>query len=114
MQIIILILFALTFVVMVWGVASQGWWMAEMSAFFIGASILIRTLGWLGEKVFTNAFVEGACDFLGVALVIGLARGIVIIIDQCRISDTFLQTLEDWITGMSQGHSSTRCSGSKV
>ncbi|WP_299879095.1 YfcC family protein [uncultured Sulfitobacter sp.] len=102
MQIVILILFAATFVVMVWGVSSQGWWMAEMSALFLTSSILIGTLGWLGEKVFTNAFVEGARDLLGVALVIGLARGIVIIMDQGRITDTFLHTFEGWITGMSQ------------
>lgn len=102
MQIFILILFAATFVIMVWGVASQGWWMAEMSALFLGASIIIGTLAWLGEKVFTNAFVEGARDLLGVALVIGLARGIVIIMDQGRITDTFLYTFEGWITGMSQ------------
>lgn len=101
-QSIILILFAATFIVMVWGVSSQGWWMAEMSALFLGASIVIGTLGWLGEKVFTSAFVEGARDLLGVALVIGLARGIVIIMDQGRITDTFLYTFEGWITGMSQ------------
>lgn len=102
MQGVILILFTATFVMMVWGVSSQGWWMAEMSALFLGASIIIGTLGWLGEKVFTDAFVEGARDLLGVALVIGLARGIVIIMDQGRITDTFLHTFEGWITGMSQ------------
>ncbi len=102
MQWVILILFAATFGVMVWGVSSQGWWMAEMSALFLGAAIVIGTLGWLGEKVFTSAFVEGARDLLGVALVIGLARGIVIIMDQGRITDTFLHTFEGWISGMSQ------------
>lgn len=102
MQSVILILFAATFVVMVWGVSSKGWWMAEMSALFLGASIVIGTLGWLGEKVFTTAFVDGARDLLGVALVIGLARGIVIIMDQGRITDTILHTFEGWITGMSQ------------
>ncbi|WP_299031498.1 YfcC family protein [uncultured Sulfitobacter sp.] len=101
-QSLILILFAATFVAMVWGVSSQGWWMAEMSALFLAASIVIGTLGWLGEKVFTNAFVDGARDLLGVALVIGLARGIVIIMDQGRITDTFLHTFEGWITGMSE------------
>ncbi|WP_390910417.1 YfcC family protein [Pseudosulfitobacter sp. SM2401] len=102
MQIVILILFAATFVAMVWGVSSQGWWMAEMSALFLGASIVIGILGWLGEKAFTDAFVTGARDLLGVALVIGLARGIVIIMDQGRITDTFLHTFEGWISGMSQ------------
>lgn len=98
MQGVILILFAATFVVMVWGVSGMGWWMAEMSALFLASSIVIGTLGWLGERAFTNAFVQGAQDLLGVALVIGLARGIVIIMDQGRITDTF----EGWITGMSE------------
>ena len=100
-QIVILLLFAATFAVMVWGVSSQDWWMAEMSALFLGASIVIGVIGWLGEKVFTTAFVDGARDLLGVALVIGLARGIVIIMDQGRITDTILHTFEGWITGMS-------------
>lgn len=101
LQSVILALFAATFAVMVWGVASQGWWMAEMSALFLGASIVIGTLAWLGEKAFTTAFIDGARDMLGVALVIGLARGIVIIMDQGRITDTFLYTFEGWISGMS-------------
>lgn len=100
-QIIILLLFANTFGVMVWGVSSQAWWMGEMSALFLGASILIGVIGWLGEKQFISAFVNGARDLLGVALVIGLARGIVIIMDQGRITDTFLFTFEGWISGMS-------------
>lgn len=101
MQVVILLLFAATFVVMVWGVSSQGWWMAEMSALFLGASIVIGIIAWLGEKAFTAAFVDGARDLLGVALVIGLARGIVIIMDQGRITDTILHTFEGWIAGMS-------------
>jgi uncharacterized ion transporter superfamily protein YfcC len=101
-QIIVLWLFAATFGVMVWGVSTQEWWMAEMSALFLGSSIVIGTIAWLGEKVFTSAFVEGARDLLGVALVIGLARGIVIIMDQGRITDAFLHTFEGWISGMSE------------
>lgn len=41
-------------------------------------------------------------DLLGVALVIGLAHGIVIIKDQGQITDTFLHTFKGWITGMSE------------
>ena len=99
-QQLILVLFGATFVVMVWGVASQGWWMAEMSALFLASAILVGLVGWLGEKPFTSAFVDGARDLLGVALVIGLARGIVVIMDQGKITDTILHTFEGWITGM--------------
>lgn len=100
-QQIILILFAATFGAMIWGVASQGWWMAEMSALFLAAAIVIGTIGWLGEKPFTSAFVDGARDLLGVALVIGLARGIVVIMDNGMITDSILHTFEGWISGIS-------------
>ena len=100
-QQIILILFGLTFAVMIWGVSSQGWWMAEMSALFLASSIVIGVVGWLGEKVFTAACVDGARGLLGVALVIGLARGIVVIMDTGMITDTILHYFEGKITGMS-------------
>ena len=100
-QTLILILFGATFAVMIWGVSSQGWWMAEMSALFFAAAIVIGIVGWMGEKPMTEAFVGGARDLLGVALVIGLARGIVVIMDKGMITDTILHTFEGWITGMS-------------
>ncbi|WP_373236263.1 YfcC family protein [Cohaesibacter celericrescens] len=100
-QSIILIVFGATFAVMIWGVSSQGWWMAKMSALFLGSSIVISFIGWLGEKKMTAAFVDGARDLLGVALVIGLARGIVVIMDNGMITHTILHYFEGKISGMS-------------
>ena len=100
-QSLVLILFAATFAVMIWGVASQGWWMAEMSALFLAASIVIGFVAWIGEKPFVEAFVNGARDLLGVALIIGLARGIVVIMDAGRITDTILNASEGAIAGYS-------------
>ncbi len=99
-QQLILVMFGATFVAMVWGVAIQGWWMAEMSALFLASAIAVGLVAWMGEKPFTTAFVDGARDLLGVALVIGLARGIVVIMDQGKITDTILNAFEGWITGM--------------
>ena len=86
----ILILFAATFIAMIWGVSSQGWWMARMGALFLGAAIVIGLIGRLGEKRLTGAFIDGARDLLGVALVIGLARGIVVVMENGLIADTIL------------------------
>lgn len=98
-QKIILLVFAATFAVMIWGVSSQDWWMARMGALFLGSAIVIGLIGRLGEKKLTGSFVDGARDLLGVALVIGLARGIVVIMEQGLIADTILnaaaQTLSD-------------------
>jgi uncharacterized ion transporter superfamily protein YfcC len=100
-QKIVLILFALTFALMIWGVSSQGWWMAEMGALFIGAALVVGGVAWMGEKPFVAAFLNGARDLLGVALIIGLARGIVVIMEQGRISDTILFNSEQAIQGLS-------------
>ncbi|UCV00875.1 YfcC family protein [Acidovorax radicis] len=100
-QKLILILFGATFAAMVWGVALRGWWMAEMSALFLVSAIAVGLVDWMGEKPFTTAFVDGSRELLGVALVIGLARGIVVIMDQGKITDTILHTFEGWMGGMS-------------
>lgn len=99
-QIIALIIFALTFAVMIWGVSSQGWWMARMGSLFFGAAIVIGIVARLGEKKLTGCFVDGARDLLGVALVVGLARGIVVIMEQGMIADTILHSAETSLGGL--------------
>ncbi|MGJ8606036.1 MAG: YfcC family protein [Marivita sp.] len=99
-QKIILVLFAATFGVMIWGVATQGWWMARMGALFLFAAIVIGIIGRLGEKKLTGSFVDGARDLLGVALVVGLARGIVVIMEQGLIADTILFSAEQSLGGL--------------
>jgi uncharacterized ion transporter superfamily protein YfcC len=99
-QKIILILFAATFAVMIWGVSSQEWWMARMGALFLFAAIVIGIVGRLGEKTLTGSFVDGARDLLGVALVVGLARGIVVIMENGLIADTILHSAEQSLGGL--------------
>jgi len=101
-QKIILAIFGLTFAVMIWGVSSQGWWMARMGALFFGSSIVIGIVARMGEKKLTGSFVDGARDLLGVALVIGLARGIVVIMEQGLIADTILHSAEQSLGGLSE------------
>lgn len=98
---IVLIIFGLTFAVMVWGVAVGGWWMAQMSALFLASSIVIGGVAWMGEKNFTESFVDGARDLLGVALIIGIARGIVVVMDAGNMTDTILHSAENMVTGLS-------------
>jgi uncharacterized ion transporter superfamily protein YfcC len=97
----VLVIFALTFAVMIWGVSSQGWWMAKMGALFIASSVLIGFVTWMGEKTFTEVFINGARDLLGVAIIIGIARGIVVIMDAGHMTDTILHLGEQSLSGLS-------------
>ena len=101
-QKLVLVLFFATFAVMIWGVSSQGWWMARMGALFFGMAIVVGLVARMGEKKLTSAFVDGSKDLLGVALVIGLARGIVVIMEQGLIADTILNSAAETLAGLSQ------------
>jgi uncharacterized ion transporter superfamily protein YfcC len=100
----ILIVFALAFGVMMYGVIpwedlnvglpTLWWWFPEMTASFVLFSIIIGVIGRMGEEQLTTAFVDGARDLLGVALIIGIARGITVIMNNGQITDTVLNWAE--------------------
>src|SRR3954466_5629947 len=100
----VLALFFLAFVAMVYGVipwADLGipiptlfWWFPEMTASFLLFAILVGIAGGLSEADLTGSFVDGARDLLGVALIIGIARGITVIMNNGKITDTFLHWIE--------------------
>ncbi|EIP7786094.1 YfcC family protein, partial [Escherichia coli] len=98
---IILVIFALTFAVMIYGVAVLGWWMAEISTVFLASAIIIGLIARMSEEELTSTFINGARDLLGVALIIGIARGIVVIMDKGMITHTILHYAEGMVTGLS-------------
>ena len=98
---IILGIFTAAFGVMIYGVAVLGWWMAEISAMFLAATIIVGIVARMSEEELTSSFIDGARDLLGVALIIGIARGIVVIMDRGMITDTILNTAEHAVTGLS-------------
>ena len=71
-----------------------------MSGLFLIAAIIIRIVARLGEARLVEAFVNGARDLLGVALIIGLARGIVVVTDAGHITDTILHSAEATVAGL--------------
>ncbi len=99
----ILIVFVLCFVVMIYGVSKLDWWFLEMtSVFFVGA-ILIGILSRIKERVFVNTFMKGATELLGVAFIIGIARGVTILMEDGLISDTLLYYSSSLTDGMNKG-----------
>ncbi|OOE88296.1 YfcC family protein [Salinivibrio sharmensis] len=98
---VILAIFAGAFAVMIYGVSSLDWWMAEISAVFLGAAIIIGLIARMSEEEITTSFIDGARDLLGVALIIGIARGIVVIMDKGMITDTILNSAESLVSGLS-------------
>jgi uncharacterized ion transporter superfamily protein YfcC len=109
---VILGLFGLAFVVMIYGVipwedlgieiTTLWWWFPEMTASFLLFAILIGLVGGMREGELTTSFVDGARDLLGVALIIGIARGITVIMNNGQITDTVLHWAEEALGDVGQ------------
>ena len=61
-----------------------------MAAMLLGSSMLVAILVRMNEKTFIKAFVKGAEELLSVAFIVGVARGITIVLNDGRVSDSIL------------------------
>ncbi|MQA75251.1 MAG: YfcC family protein [Solirubrobacterales bacterium] len=80
-----------------------GWWFPELTALFIVAAVVIGLVGGLGENRLTSTLSKGAGDFIYPALVIVLARGVSVIMNNNEIADTVLNAMEDAASGTASG-----------
>lgn len=79
------------------------WYFPELAALFIVMSIVVGVTGGLGEKGLTDTLVRGAGDFIGVGLIIVLARGVTVIMNNSQITDTVLHSMEEIVSNTSSG-----------
>ncbi len=86
----VLLIFLAGMIVLVFGVLEYGWYIKEISALFLLLGIVIGIAGRLKIKQITDAFVEGAAALIGTAMIIALARGILVIARDGQIIDTML------------------------
>ncbi|APY00336.1 YfcC family protein [Lacinutrix venerupis] len=98
-----LFVFSMCFAIMIYGVVFLEWWFVEMTATFLVGAIIIGIITGIKESTFVDTFVKGASDLLGVALIIGIARGITVIMADGLISDTMLYYASDVTNGMNKG-----------
>jgi uncharacterized ion transporter superfamily protein YfcC len=105
----VLTVFALTFLVMVYAVIpfdelglplpALNWWFPELSGLFLVGGIVSGLVYGLSETDIVDRFVAGAADLIGVAFIIGVSRGITVLMDQGRITDTVLHWGEQALSG---------------
>lgn len=83
-----LLLFTIIFLVV--GVMGYGWYIGEISALFLAMAILSGIAASYSANEIVQKLLEGAKDIISAALVVGLAAGIIIILEEGRIVDTIL------------------------
>jgi len=105
----VLWVFAATFAVMIYSVIpfdqvgvplpTLGWWFTELAALFLVGGVVIGLMDRMGEETLAETFVAGCADLLGVALIIGISRGITTVMNAGGITDTILHWGERALAG---------------
>lgn len=117
-QKITLVLFGLTFLVMIIGFIPWGefgitffdsftgwltgsslgnWWFYEAALWFLLMSIIIAIVNRFGEKSFVDTFVDGADDMIGVILVIAVARGASVLMSITHLDNYIIYNAADFL-----------------
>jgi uncharacterized ion transporter superfamily protein YfcC len=86
----ILSLLLLTIVVLVVGVLGYGWYVGEIAGLFFAMGIASGFAFHFGYDKVIRLFLEGCKDIMNAALVVAIAGGIIIILEDGKIVDTIL------------------------
>lgn len=99
-QILVLVTLAAALVITVWGVQRYEWYVTEIGAVFLGMGLVAGLVGRLSANRVARCFVGGARDLVSAALVVGVARGIVVLAEETRILDTILYSTAGALEGL--------------
>ncbi|EAN4944034.1 putative basic amino acid antiporter YfcC [Salmonella enterica] len=99
---LIILAFVLALAVISWGLITRGWYMVEIGAVFLALGLFSGIVGRMSVSGMADSFVEGCKEFVYAAVVIGLARGILVVAENGRIIDTMLYGLSEMLNGLPQ------------
>lgn len=85
--------FLVTVFFLVFGTIKWGWYISELSGLFIISMIVSALISGMGPNEIAKTFVISAKDMMFGAMVIGLSRGIVVVLNSGNIIDTIIYGL---------------------
>ena len=93
-----LLLFTIVFLII--GVMGYQWYIMEIASLFFAMGILSGIAANYSPNRITKEFIEGSKDILSAALVVGLAGGILVVLENGRIIDTILNSVAGSMAGL--------------
>ncbi len=96
----VLAVILLFFIILAWGVIQEGWYILEIASLFLGLGIVAGIVGRLSADNIAESFVEGAKDLTMAALIVGIARAILVVLQDGMIIDTVLFGMANILQGV--------------
>jgi uncharacterized ion transporter superfamily protein YfcC len=79
--------------VAIWGIRFHGWYLTELGACFLIVGIFTAAVARIDPSEVAKRFVRGAGELTETALLVGIARGIALIMEDGRILHTIVHAL---------------------
>ena len=89
-----------TILVLITGVMGYGWYIMEIATLFFAMGLATGIAMSYSPNRITKLFLDGVRDIQSAALIVGLAGGIIIILNNGNVIDTLLFKLSESISGM--------------
>lgn len=90
----------IAFVILVYGISVYNWYIKQMSAVFLGMGIFTGFAGGLKSEEIANSFVKGAEKLVFGALIVGMARASLVIMQEGNIIDSIIYYVGNSLKGM--------------
>ncbi|MDN9011791.1 YfcC family protein [Brevibacillus laterosporus] len=87
---LVLLSFMLTLGTIAFGVIKQGWFISEIATIFLCLALVSGFICRMSGNEFVTCFTRGAADLLEGALIIGMARAILLVLTEGQVMDTLL------------------------
>lgn len=79
------------------------WYFSEMTMLFLFMSVIVMFVYKMSESDFIDSFMNGMADFLSVAIIVCVARGIQVVMNDGHITATILHFGEQGLQNLSAG-----------
>ena len=101
----ILVVLFLTVIALIVGVTCWDWYMPEITGLFLGMGIVCGLIAGFSANRIADELIAGARDILSAALVVGFASGIIVILQDGKVVDSILHSMQNGLDGSSQAAS---------
>ena len=98
----ILNILGFTIIFLIVGVMGYGWYILKIATLFFAMGIFSGIAMSYDPNKITSLFLEGVKDIMSAALVVGLAGGIIVILEDGRVIDSILHGLSSSMEGLGQ------------
>lgn len=99
-QILVLLIVLAGFAGLVYGVLEKGWYILEIGSLFLAMGVIAGAIYGFGPNRLVKEFLGGVKDIAGGAIMVGIARAILVIMTDSMIIDTLVYSLSSVISAL--------------